>query len=118
MATPAPGSIASILLASTDPDRLRAWYYAALAPDQPQEDGHLDIGGFRFVFDRRDDIEDKNPEPERAILNFHVDDARAIAARLNEIGVSWLTELEERPKGLFGTLIDPDGNYFQIIEFR
>jgi predicted enzyme related to lactoylglutathione lyase len=50
-------------------------------------------------------------------LNFHVDDARATAASLNEMGVSWLQELEERPSGLFGTLIDPDGNYLQIIEF-
>lgn len=74
------------------------------------------IGGFRFVFPRRDDIEDKTAEPGRLILNFHVDDARGTAARLNQMGVSWLQELEERPSGLFGTLIDPDGNYLQIIE--
>jgi hypothetical protein len=30
--------------------------------------------------------------------------------------VTWLVELEEREGGLFGTLVDPDGNYVQIIE--
>lgn len=114
MATPALGSI---LLASTDPDRLRAWYRAALAPDQSSE-GPLDLGGVKVVFDRRSDIDDKNPEPGRAILNFHVNDARGVAGRMNEVGVSWLVEVEQRPAGLFGTLVDPDGNYIQIIEFN
>jgi predicted enzyme related to lactoylglutathione lyase len=50
------------------------------------------------------------------ILNFHVDDARAIAAHLNTLGVTWLVEPERREAGWFGTLVDPDGNYIQIIE--
>jgi hypothetical protein len=50
------------------------------------------------------------------VLNFHVDDARATAAHLDTLGVTWLVPVEERENGLFGTLTDPDGNILQIIQ--
>ncbi|MFC7449753.1 VOC family protein [Rhodococcus daqingensis] len=108
--------LGSILLASPDPDRLRDWYCRAFGAT-PTPDGDVRFGGVSLLFDRRDDIAAENPEPGRTILNFHVDDARSVAARLDEMGADWLVRLEERSEGmLFGTLIDPDGNYFQIIE--
>jgi predicted enzyme related to lactoylglutathione lyase len=76
------------------------------------------FGDTALLIDGRSDVAAKNPEPGRVILNFHVDDARATAGRLNKLGVSWLVELEEREGGLFGTVIDPDGNYLQIIELK
>jgi predicted enzyme related to lactoylglutathione lyase len=45
-----------------------------------------------------------------------VPDARAVVARMNDLGVTWLAELEDRDGSLFATAIDPDGNYVQIIE--
>jgi predicted enzyme related to lactoylglutathione lyase len=123
MATPTLGSI---LLGTTDPRRLRDWYAAALTPHGAGE-GLTEVSPTMFAFtfgdtalviDRRTDVADKNPEPGRVILNFHVDDARATAAHLNDVGVTWLVELEEREGGLFGTLIDPDGNYIQIIQMQ
>lgn len=68
------------------------------------------------MIDSRSDVADKNPEPGRVILNFDVDDARAVAARMNDAGTSWLAELEDRDGSLFGTAMDPDGNYIQIIQ--
>jgi len=56
----------------------------------------MNFGGIRVLIDGRSDIAEKNPEPGRTILNFHVGDARATAAHLNELGVSWLVEVEER----------------------
>ncbi len=112
MQTPILGSI---LLGSTNPERLQAWYQAALTP-QHTPDGFMIMGGVNVLIDSRDDISDTNPEPGRVLLNFHVDDARATAAHLNTLGVAWLVELEERSDGLFSTLIDPDGNYIQIIQ--
>lgn len=41
-------SLGSILLASTNPERLRAWYVAALSPDEDTDvDGYgvLEFGG-------------------------------------------------------------------------
>jgi predicted enzyme related to lactoylglutathione lyase len=121
MAAPPLGSI---LLGTTNPRRLRDWYATALGP----EGGAFtevtptmfaaNFGDVALLIDGRDDVTDKNPEPGRVILNFHVDDALATAARLNDQGVTWLVELEARDGGLFGTLVDPDGNYVQIIELE
>ena len=121
MAAPPLGSI---LLGSANPRRLRDWYAAALGPDGG---GFTEVtptmfaanfGDVGLLIDGRDDVTDRNPEPGRVILNFHVDDARATADRLNDQGVTWLVELEDRDGGVFGTLVDPDGNYVQIIELK
>ena len=111
----------SMLLASTDPERLHAWYSAAFEPEQDTKtNGYriLTFGGFTMLIDQRDDLSDTNPEPGRTILNFDVADARAVARRLDAMGVTWKAELDEREPGLFATAIDPDGNYVQIIQFR
>lgn len=122
MATPALGSI---LLGTTDPVRLRDWYTAAFAAGDG--DGFTEVtptlfactfGDTSLLIDGRGDVADSSPDPGRVILNFHVDDARTTAARLDDLGVTWLVDLEERDGGLFGTLVDPDGNYVQIIELK
>jgi predicted enzyme related to lactoylglutathione lyase len=112
-------SLDSMLLASTDPKRLRDWYAAALDPEENtdvDQYGVLKFGAFHLLIDSRSDVGDKNPEPGRMILNFDVPDARAVVARLNDLGASWLAELEDRDGSLFATAIDPDGNYVQIIQ--
>jgi len=112
MTTP---SLGSILLGSPDPQRLRDWYRVAFRCE-PNDDGFIQFGGVVVLIDGRTDVAPVNPEPGRVILNFHVDDARATAAHLDAIGATWLVPVEARVDGLFGTLIDPDGNYIQIIQ--
>ncbi|RVX46313.1 putative enzyme related to lactoylglutathione lyase [Nonomuraea polychroma] len=112
-------TLGSLLLASTDPARLRAWYVTALEPESDTDVngyGVLKFGEFFLFIDSRDDVADKNPEPGRVILNFDVDDAQAVAARMERAGVTWLAELEDRDGSFFATAIDPDGNYVQIIQ--
>jgi predicted enzyme related to lactoylglutathione lyase len=112
-------SLASILLASTDPKRLRAWYVAGLEPGAEADVGGygvLTFGGFHLMIDSRDDVTDRNPEPGRLILNFDVPDARATVERLDRAGTTWLARLEDRDGSLFATAVDPDGNYVQIIQ--
>jgi catechol 2,3-dioxygenase-like lactoylglutathione lyase family enzyme len=111
----------SMLLASPDPERLHAWYATALGPEQDAKtNGYriLTFGGFTILIDRRDDVTGSNPQPGRAILNFEVADARAVVRRLDDMGVPWKSELDEREPGLFATAIDPDGNYVQIIQLH
>ncbi len=110
-------TLGSILLGSPDPRRLRDWYCAAF-DCTPNEVGFLDFGGTEVLIDGRTDVDPVNREPGRFILNFHVDDARRTAAHLDTMGVTWLVPVEERRDGLFGTLIDPDGNYLQIIQLN
>lgn len=108
-------TLGSVLLGSSDPDRLREWYAAALGTES-DELGMIELDGTALIPDQRDDVAISNPEPGRIILNFHVDDAHVAAARFDEIGATWLSRLEERDFGIVGTLIDPDGNYCQIIQ--
>jgi predicted enzyme related to lactoylglutathione lyase len=111
MSTP----LGSILLASTDPDRLRAWY-AEVFDAVPDRDGFLQLGGVAVLIDGRDDVADRNPEPDRVILNFHVDDAKAAARRLADAGATITVEPEWRGQAWFATALDPDGNTVQVIE--
>jgi predicted enzyme related to lactoylglutathione lyase len=113
MSTPKLGSL---LLGTTRPEELRAWYRAALARDH-EGDGPIDVGGFLLVIDGRDDVGETSVEPGRMVLNFHVDDFDAIEAQLRSAGVEWLEPVAERPSGRFGTFVDPDGNYLQVIQF-
>jgi predicted enzyme related to lactoylglutathione lyase len=109
--------IGSILLASTDPDRLRDWYECAFRVGA-DVDGFLRFGDVGVLIVSRDDVSARNPEPGRIIINVHVDDANASARHLDAMGVSWLAPLEYREAdgAWFATLLDPDGNYVQIIE--
>ncbi len=107
----------SMLLGSTDPERLKAWYRDGF---QAEVDGYgnLNLGGFGLVIEQRDDVAAKTAEPGRCILNFAVDDIEAAAAYLRTLDVEWLVHPEDRGVGWFATLLDPDGNYVQLIQMR
>jgi hypothetical protein len=86
--------LGSILLASTDPERLRAWYAEAFDA-VPNRDGFLQFGGVAVLIDQRDDVAERNPEPGRVVINFHVDDVSAAARAVwfrdsegNVVGIS------------------------------
>ncbi|RZQ66012.1 VOC family protein [Amycolatopsis suaedae] len=111
-----PNQLASIMLGTADPDRLRDWYRRAFAPKE-DEYGWMDFGGCGLLIDGRDDVPAHNDHPGRVILNFHVDDARAVVEHLDRMGVTWVVRLDRRDHGVFSTLRDPDGNYLQVIEF-
>jgi predicted enzyme related to lactoylglutathione lyase len=109
-------SIRSILLGSTDPERLRGWYVDAFALE-PDADGFLQLGGVGMLVDRRDDVAGRTAEPGRVVLNHHVPSIHTAAEHLDRGGATWVAPVEYRDAGLwFGTVEDPDGNYVQLIE--
>ena len=115
---PAPlPTLGSFLLASTDPVRLLGWYERAFGVTA-DTDGFLPFGEVGLLVNSRDDVAAKAAEPARVIINLHVEDAEATARHLDAIGVTWLAPLEYRDQAgaWFGTVLDPDGNYVQIIE--
>jgi predicted enzyme related to lactoylglutathione lyase len=107
----------SMLLGSTNPDRLKAWYRDCFHAETNTY-GTLDLGGFGLIVEQRDDVDAKAGEPGRFIVNFSVDDIEQTAAHLRTHDVDWLVEPEDRGPGYFATLIDPDGNYVQIIQMK
>jgi predicted enzyme related to lactoylglutathione lyase len=68
------------------------------------------------LIDRRADIAPAAVEPGRVIVNLHVGDIRAAAARLDAAGVEWMVRPELRTDAWFATFADPDGNVLQLIE--
>lgn len=80
-------TLGSILVGTTDPDRLCAWYCAAFNVE-PVQNGFLAFGEVSVLFEHRPDVAARNPEPGRVILNFHVTDAQATAAHLDRFGRS------------------------------
>jgi predicted enzyme related to lactoylglutathione lyase len=110
-------TLGSMLIGTTDPDRLVDWYRKAFGLET-DGNGLLLAGDVGVIVERRDDVAATNPEPGRFIVNFHVPDAHAAARHLDAQGVTWLVKVEEREPGWFGTFVDPDGNYAQIIQFK
>ena len=112
-------TLGSIMLGTTDPDRLHRWYTTALPPDTDSREGDyriLGYGGFYLFIDGRDDVQATHPDPARTLLNFDVEDASGVAGRLDDLGATWVAPLEDRDGSLFATAQDPDGNYLQLIQ--
>jgi catechol 2,3-dioxygenase-like lactoylglutathione lyase family enzyme len=107
----------SLLLASTDVERLRTWYVDVLG-GEPDPDGFLHFGPVAVLITPRADVSSSSPEPGRVILNYTVSDIAATARLLDSQGVTWVSPVEYRDKGgaWFGTVQDPDGNYVQLIQ--
>jgi predicted enzyme related to lactoylglutathione lyase len=114
MTTPA---LASLLLASTDPDRLRRWYVDVLG-GQVDPDGFVHFGTVAVLVDGRADVGPAVSEPGRVILNYNVTDMARTVRDLDRHGVTWVSPAEYREQGgaWFATLQDPDGNYVQLIQ--
>jgi predicted enzyme related to lactoylglutathione lyase len=110
----------SVMLGTTDADRLHAWYTSVVPPETDDRMGDYRIlgyaGGVYLFIDPRDDVQPSHPDPARTIFNLEVDDARAAAARVDEAGSTWVAPLEDREGSLFATAQDPDGNYVQLIQ--
>jgi predicted enzyme related to lactoylglutathione lyase len=107
-------SLGVVLVGSADPVRLRAWYAGVFGvPSDP--DGALDFGGTCVVIDKRD-VAEQACEPGRMILTFAVDDIAAAESRLIDHEVVWIREVQTTPFGKIGTIVDPDGNYVQVME--
>jgi catechol 2,3-dioxygenase-like lactoylglutathione lyase family enzyme len=109
-------NLGSLLLASADPDRLRAWYEEAFDVS-PDPDGFIHFGRVGVLIVERDDVAASTAEPGRVLLNYHVTDIAARAAHLDAMEVTWIAPVEHRDSGAwFGTVADPDGNLVQLIE--
>jgi len=109
-------SLGVVLVGSADPARLRAWYAAAFGV-HPDADGFLDFGATSILIDKRE-VASYTAEPGRVILTFTVADLPAAERRLVDNEVTWVREVQESSFGLIGTLVDPDGNYVQVLEMQ
>ncbi|MEU0101537.1 VOC family protein [Streptomyces sp. NPDC006267] len=108
-----------VIIGSTDSAALIAWYRAALEPLGARWAEHFLIVGPGAIigFDQRDDVADHAAEPGRQLVNLTVRDIRAAERHLDSLGVTWVRPVEHTGDGwFFSTIVDPVGNYLQILQ--
>ena len=113
-----------VILHSERPDQLVEFYrdVVGLTPRFEVTPGAFSASAdapFNLIVEPHSAVRGSAAEPERLMLNFVVDDARAEQQRLKSRGVPFIRDAAEEPGvGLFATFADPDGNYCQLIEFH
>lgn len=80
---------------------------------------NFDLGGGRLTIATHSDVSGVNSDPARLMVNLGVDDIDVIHRRLTEAGVRFVRGPEhEAWGGRVATLVDPDGNYLQLLDFE
>lgn len=104
---------------SPDPDRLKAFYADIVGLPPEPNSGGFDVGGALFAVDGHSEVTGPAKEPARVLVSFMVDDIAAEERRLTDAGVPCIrSQGKEFWGGIISTFVDPDGNYFQLIEYR
>jgi predicted enzyme related to lactoylglutathione lyase len=112
---PAP-PIGSLLVGSSRVEYMKSWYRRAF--DVKENDmGAFEFGPVQLFVETHSEVEGNAEDPARVIINLNVDDCRALAAHLRELGTRFVRNVEQEPFGLIATVADPDGNYIQIIQW-
>lgn len=111
----------SILLFSENPKTLQEFYKKVLNMDFDYQNGDyadFNTGGSYLEIGPHDKVHGKSNNPERLLLNFHVDNVKAEFERIKNLGVKVIQEVyvpKEDTRLEIATFEDPDGNYFQIM---
>lgn len=120
--------IESILIGSEDAGKLAQFYKDVVGLKQSAE---MEIGeegekGYEFTMEGtslyitdHSEVKGKNQNPERVMFNLEVDDIEKEVKKLDEKGVKKQQDIYHvEGYGLIATFIDPDGNFFQLVQVR
>ncbi len=109
-------SLGSLLVGSSNVDAMKDWYRRAFGVAENAM-GAFEFGGVQFFVEAHSQVSGPTKEPARVVINFDVEDCRAVEKHLDSMGVTWIRKVEQEPFGLIGTVADPDGNYVQDIQW-
>ena len=71
----------------------------------------------RLILSTHDGVDGMTGDPYRIMMNFQVDDIRAVAKRLTSAGVDFVRQpSQEAWGGWIATFEDPDGNLIQLLQ--
>ena len=110
-----------INLTSENPEGLIAFYKDVVGLTQNLQlgEGAFDAGGTPFLIDGHSETQGPAKEPQRVLINFFVDDAKAEQARLEGKSVKFIRSAgKEEWGGVISTFLDRDGNYGQLIQYK
>ncbi|MCA9176528.1 MAG: hypothetical protein KDB14_18700 [Planctomycetales bacterium] len=115
--------IGGVFFKAADPVALGAWYRRHLGIDVQEWGGAV----FRWSDDRDEpvsgttiwsvspqDAESFAPSSASFMVNYRVEDARALAQVLREEGCNVLDRIDESEYGVFAWVIDPEGNKVEL----
>jgi hypothetical protein len=102
----ATARLAELVVGSRSPRHLAGWYRWAL--------GVAPGTGLRV--NRGMVVARSAVEPMRMIANLTVANLMDVEARLIAMESVWARPVERRPCGIIGTIVDPDGNYVQVLQ--
>jgi predicted enzyme related to lactoylglutathione lyase len=115
--------IGGIFFKAKDPESLREWYRQHLGIKLEAWGGSVmftNIGeknpGYQIwsVFPSEDEY--FSPGKADFMINYRVDDLKALLAVLKEEGCEVDERIEESEQGLFGWVTDPEGNRIELWE--
>jgi predicted enzyme related to lactoylglutathione lyase len=109
-------NLGSLLIGSSNVDAMKDWYRQAFGPEENAM-GAFVFGSFQYFIEEHSDVSGPATDPARYVINFDVEDCRALEAHLNGLGVRWVRPVEQMPFGLIGTVADPDGNYLNLVQW-
>lgn len=119
MAVVSGAALGSLVLGSTDPKRLGAWYQSAFAPDADFSASVLQLEQGFLVFEQRDDVAEQAVEPGRLIININIRDMDVLVQHLAKLeGLEWVRPVESIAVGLIATVRDADGNFVNVVQFN
>ncbi len=119
----------AVLLGSEDAEKLATFYRDVVGLKQSEVFESEETGEKGYAFDFSDgpglyindhsDVHGKNEKPARIILNLEVDDIEKESHILDEKKVKKQQDIYHvEGYGLIATYVDPDGNYFQLVQVR
>lgn len=106
---------------SENPERLIAFYRdtVGLPAQEGMGPGAFNLNGALLVLDGHSDVKGQTTEARRYLFSFMVDDLAAEHDRLEAAGVQSIRKMgREYWGGVISTFADPDGNYFQVMEYK
>lgn len=110
----------SINITSENPEALMSFYGDVVGLEKRPEmgDGAFKAGGGSFFVDGHSDTKGSAKEPQRALINFVVENVAAEEERLKAAGVTFIrSQGTEFWGGTISTFLDPDGNYVQLMQY-
>jgi predicted enzyme related to lactoylglutathione lyase len=110
-----------INITSENPQALFAFYRDVVGLPERHDMGEnaVTLAGAALAFDGHSELSGKAKEPYRYLFNYNVDDLASEEARLTAAGVPCIrSQGREYWGGVISTFVDPDGNYFQLMEYK
>lgn len=115
--------IGGIFFKAKDPKALQAWYQRHLGIDvQPwggaafdwTDDAGKPVGGTTAWNIASMQSEQFAPSTAPFMVNYRVEDLRALVKALKEEGCNVLDKIDDSEYGTFGWVIDPEGNKIEL----